>query len=168
MKRRLYFLLPDVEHTRAIISELQMTGVSTDQVHVLAGSGIDLQDLPHATERQQRDFGKRLETALWDGNLASFFVALCALLLMAYLQLAWYWLLPAAVMLVTFMLGEEFTRRIPNVHLSDFRDAMHHEEILLMVDVPVREVAAIEDRLHRRHPEAVVGGVGWHVDALHV
>lgn len=168
MKRRLYFLLPDVEHTRAVLRELEMTGISTGQVHVLAGPGIDLQDLPRATGRQQRDFGKLLETALWDGNLMVFFIALAALLLMAWVQLSWYWLLlPAAVMLATFVLGEEFTRRVPNVHLSEFRDALQHEEILLMVDVPVSEVAAVEELVHRHHPEAVTGGVGWHVDALH-
>lgn len=168
MKRRLYFLSPDVEHTRAVLRELEMTGISTGQVHVLAGPGIDLQELPRATGRQLRDFGKRLETLLWDGNLAVFFIALCALLHMAWLQLAWYWLLlPAAVMLLTFLLGEEFTRRVPNVHLSEFRDALQHEEILLMVDVPVSEVAAVEELVHRHHPEAVAGGVGWHVDALH-
>ena len=168
MKRRLYFLIPDVEHTRAVIHELQTTGVPVNQMHVLPGTGIDLQDLPRATGRQQRDFGKRLETLLWDGNLAVFFIALAALLLMAWLQPTWYWLmLPVAVMLVTFLLGEEFTRRIPNVHISEFQDALHHEEILLMVDVPADQVAAVEDRVHRHHPEAVAGGVGWHVDALH-
>lgn len=168
MKRRLYFLLPDVEHTRAVISELEMTGVSTGQMHVLAGPGIDLQDLPRATGRQQRDFGQWLETVLWDGNLAVFSIALAALLLIAWLQPAWYWLLlPTAVMLVTFVLGEEFTRRIPNVHLSEFRDALQHEEVLLTVDVPVSEVASIEERLHHNHPEAVAGGVGWYFDALH-
>jgi len=168
MKRRLYFLLPDVEHTRAIISELQISGVPTDQVHVLAGPSIDLLDLPRATGRQQRDFGRWLETVLWNGNLAVFFIALCALILLAWLQLSWYWLLlPAAVMLVAFVLGEEFTRRIPNIHLSEFRDALQHGEILLMVDVPVSAVAAVEERVHRHHPEAVVSGVGWHVAALH-
>jgi hypothetical protein len=168
MKRRLYFLLPDVEHTRAVIHDLQKTGVTSDQVHVLAGTGIDLQDLPRANGRQQRGFGERLETLLWDGNLAVFFTALAALLPMAWLQLAWYWLmLPAAVMLVTFVLGEEFTRRIPNVHVSQFRDALQHEEILLMVDVPANQVAAVEGLVPRHHPEAVAGGVGWQVDALH-
>lgn len=168
MKRRLYFLLPDVEHTRAVINELQMTGLSTGQLHALAGPGTDLQNLPRATERQRRDTGKRLEALFWNGNLAVFSIALVTLVVMAYLQTAWYWLLlPATVMLVSFMLGEEFTRRIPNVHLSEFRDALQHEEILLMVDVPAGAVTDVEDRVHRRHPEAVTGGVGWHIDSLH-
>lgn len=168
MKRRLYFLLPDVGHARELIGELGMNGVLTGQIHVMAGPGIDLEDLPRASGRQQRDVGGRLETWLWDGNLAVFCIALLALLLLAYLQVAWYWLLlPAAVMLLTFVLGEEFTRRIPNVHLSEFRDALRHEEVLLMADVPAGAVAQIESLVHRHHPAAVTGGVGWHVDALH-
>jgi hypothetical protein len=70
-------------------------------------------------------------------------------------------------MLATFLTGVEFTRHIPNVHLSEFTDAIHHREILLMVDVPVAQVAQVEKRVHRHHPEAVAGGVGWHSDALH-
>jgi len=45
-------------------------------------------------------------------------------------------------------------------------DAFQHREILLMLDVPVKEVARVEKLVHRHHPVAVAGGVGWHSDAL--
>jgi hypothetical protein len=168
MKRRLYFLLPDVTHARSVVSELLTTGVTTDHVHAHAKPGVDLQDLPQASGRQRKDFSARLETVLWDGNLIVFFAALLALVVMAYLQITWYWLLlPAAVMLATFILGEEFTRRVPDVHLSEFQDALRHGEILLMIDVPVTDVEHVEALVTRQHPEAVTGGVSWHVDALH-
>ena len=70
-------------------------------------------------------------------------------------------------MLTTFLAGLEFTTHIPNVHVSEFSDAIHHREILLMVDVPVSQVARVEELVHRHHPEAVTGGVGWQIDALH-
>lgn len=35
-----------------------------------------------------------------------------------------------------------------------------------MVDVPSGQVAEVEETVHRRHPEAIAGGVGWSVDAL--
>jgi hypothetical protein len=47
-------------------------------------------------------------------------------------------------------------------------DAMRHGELLLMVDVPVWRVERVEALVHKHHPEAVVGGVGWHIDALHI
>jgi len=169
MKRRLYFLLPDTGHTRTVVDELEASGIERRHMHVVAAEGIDLEGLPAATRTQREDLGARLETYLWDGNLALFFVALLALGVLALMQVSWYWLLlPLAVMLATFLSGLEFTSRIPNVHLSEFADALHHREILLLVDVPVGQVARVEERVQRHHPEAVAGGVGWHSDALHI
>jgi hypothetical protein len=155
-------------HARSVVGELLRTGVTTDRVHALSKPGVDLQDLPRASGRQRKDFSARLETVVWNGNLLVFFAALLTMVVLAYLQIAWYWLLlPAAVMLVTFLLGEEFTRRIPDVHLSEFQDALRHGEILLMIDVPASRVEHVESLVHKHHPEAVTGGVSWHVDALH-
>ncbi len=169
MKRRLYFLLPDTGHTQAVVNDLNMHGINTDAMHTLAKPGVDLSGLPVATGRQRRDSGARLETMLWDGNLVIFFIALVALITMAYTELGWLWLLlPAAVLLVTFVTGVVFTSQVPNVHLSEFRDAMRHGELLLMVDVPAWRVERVEALIHKHHPEAVVGGVGWHIDALHI
>jgi hypothetical protein len=168
MNRRLYFLLPDVAHAQSVVRELLTAGVTTGHVHALARPDVDLQDLPQASARQRSDFGARLEAVLWNGNLLVFFSALLVMVALAYLQVAWYWqLLPAAVMLTTFLLGEEFTRRIPDVHLSEFRDALRHGEILLMVDVPANRVEGVESMIHKHHPEAVPGGASWHIDALH-
>ncbi len=168
MNRRLYFLFPDVRHAQSVVRELRTAGVTSDHVHALAIPGVDLQDLPQASARQRNDFSARLETVLWNGNLLVFFGALLVMAMLAYLQVAWYWLLlPAAVMLTTFLLGEEFTRRIPDVHLTEFRDALRHGEILLMVDVPASNVERVESMVHKHHPEAVTGGVSWHVEALH-
>ena len=169
MKRRLYFLLPDTGHARAVVNDLKVFGIKTDAMHVLAKPGVDLSGLPVATGRQRRDAGARLETILWDGNLAIFFIALAALITMAFVQLGWFWLLlSVAVMVVTFVMGIVFTSQVPNVHLSEFRDAMHHGEILLMVDVPLWQIERVEALVHTHHPEAAIGGVGWHIDALHI
>jgi hypothetical protein len=54
-------------------------------------------------------------------------------------SLAWGWLLlPAGGMLVSFLMELEFVMRTPNVHLAEFQSAMHHREILLMIDALVR------------------------------
>jgi hypothetical protein len=34
--------------------------------------------------------------------------------------------------------------------------------------VPVGQVARIEKLIHHNHPEAVTGGVGWHINALQI
>ena len=138
-------------------------------MHVIAAQGVDLEGLPDATRNQRQDLGARLEAIAWDGNLMLFFIALLALIVLALMQVSWYWLLfPLAAMLATFLAGMEFTRRLPHVHLSEFTDAIHHREILLMVDVPMGQVARVEELVHRHPPEVVAGGVGWHADALHI
>jgi hypothetical protein len=169
MKRRLYFLLPDTGHARSVVDELESGGIERRHMHVVSAQGVDLEGLPVATRNQRRDLGARLENLVWAGNLVLFFVASLAMIVLALMQVSWYWLLlPLAIMLATFFSGLEFTSHIPNVHLSEFTDAIHHREILLMVDVPVGQVARVEALVQRHHPEAVAGGVGWHSDALHI
>jgi len=169
MKRRLYFLLPDTEHAKAVVSELQARGIERDSMHAIAGRGGNVSGLPVASQMQRNDLGARIEHYLWGGNLALFFLALIAMVMLALLPLPWWWLLlPAGIMLVTFLTGLEFVMHTPNVHLAEFQSAMQHREILLMIDVPARQVADVEELVHRHHPEAIAGGVGWSVDALQV
>jgi len=169
MKRRLYFLLPDAEHARVVVNELEARGIERNFMHAIAGRGGDVNGLPVATRMQRNDLGARIEHYLWGGNLALFFLALIALVVFALLPLSWWWLLlPAGVMLVSFLTGLEFVMHTPNVHLDEFQSAMRHREILLMIDVPAGQVAEVEEMVHRLHPEAITGGVGWSVNALQV
>jgi hypothetical protein len=169
MKRRLYFLFPDKAHAAALISDLDSRGIERDQIHAIAGRGGDAVGLPVASRMQRNDTGARIERYLWSGNLLLFFVALIALVVLALLPLpAWWLLLPGAIMFACFLSGLEFVMRTPNVHLEEFKSALGHREILLMIDVPVGQVAGVEKLARRRHPEAIAGGVGWSIDALPV
>ena len=169
MKRRLYFLLPDVAHARAVVARLETNGIESKYTHVIAAQGIDLEDLPLASANQRMDLGARLETIFWDGNLVLFFLALIALTALILMNASGFWLLvPAIIMLTTFIVGVGFTRYIPNVHLSEFVDALRRREILLMVDVSAGQVARVEKLIHHNHPEAINGGVGWHINALQI
>jgi hypothetical protein len=64
------------------------------------------------------------------------------------------------------ILGDRFAH-VPNVHLQEFRDALRHGEILLMIDVPQQRVDEVEYRVLARHPEAVAGGSSWNAPLLH-
>ena len=85
--------------------------------------------------------------------------------LLIFSGLTWWLLLPLAVMVANFLAGLYFTS-LPNTHLGEFRDALGHGEVLLMVDVPENQVALVEHRVHHQHPEAAVGGVGWGTQAF--
>lgn len=168
MKRRLFFLLPDIAHTHAVIKELLASGIRRDALHVVAKPGLDTRHLPVTVYPRLGDSAGRLETILWDGNLLVFLLALLAGIAMFLLQLHWSWLLlPAAVMLISSAAGVLFTAHVPSVQLSGFADAIHHGELLLTIDVPLRHVSWVESLVHRHHPEAVAGGVSWHIDFLH-
>lgn len=165
MLRRLFFLFPKVDNARQAVQELNERGVGTRHIHAIA-RGVDLTGLPEATERQKNDTAFRLEWFVWNTNLAVFAAAVAALIASLVMDQALVALMSLLVMLLTFIAGEQFAVRVPDVHLTEFTDALSHGEVLLMVDVPAYRVAEIEDYVHHRHPESAAGGVSWTVDAF--
>ena len=169
MKRRLYFLLPETSHAARLVDDLQQRGISASSMHTIANEGIDISSLPSSNPRQRNNTANKLENWLWDIDLILFFLALIALLLMIAQQVpGWTLIIPLAIMAVTVALGSYFIKHIPNVHLQEFRSALRHREILLMVDV---DKAHVHDTLHwveHHHPEAVTGGVSWTSTALKI
>ena len=164
--RRLYFLFPDAVHARRVTRELNQAGVDEQHIHAVAREGADLSALPAATVRQRQDAAGRIEAVAWNSNLALFAAAAVALLAALFLQSLWLAIGALVLMSATFLGGAWFALRVPDVHLDEFREAIAHGEIVLMVDVPPKRVAEIEDLVHRRHPEANVGGVGWSIEGL--
>ncbi len=164
--RRLYFLFPDPDHARGVTRELVQAGVDEQHIHAVARDGVDLSALPAATVRQRRDSAAGIEAVAWNSNLVLFAAASVALLVSLLLASVWLAVGALVVMAVTFLGGAWFALRVPDVHLDEFRAALAHGEIVLMVDVAPERVAEIEDLVHRRHPEANVGGVGWSIEGL--
>jgi hypothetical protein len=168
MKRRLYFLFPDAQKARRAVEELDQAGIDRTHIHALAKEGVALPGLPGATPLQKADWGHRIERMLWGGNLAIFGIALLFVVVALPAGFPGAMVFALAVMLATFAAGAAFALKVPHVHLGEFRDALAHGEVLLMVDVPRGRVSEVEDRVHRHHPEATVGGVGWSADMLRV
>lgn len=166
--RRLYFIVPDEPQAVKLVADLEAAGVERRQIHALAGKGASLQTLPPASERQRRDMVWHLERLLWTGNLGLFAVATAGLMVSLLFDSATGAFLSAAVMAASFIAGFLFATRVPDVHLDEFRGVLAHPEVLLMVDVPKRRVAEIEEMVSRRHPEATAGGAGWTIEALQI
>ena len=168
MKRRLYFLFSDTGQARKAVSDLDGIGVDAGHVHVLARPGIDLSDLPPATERQRHDVLKRLDQTLWGGNLMLFGAAFAGLVLTVVSSNVIGMVLSVAVMIASVTGGALYALRMPVVHLEEFHEALRHGELLLMVDVPRDCVEDVEELMRRRHQEAVAGGSAWTLDAFGV
>ncbi|HED17770.1 MAG TPA: hypothetical protein ENI64_13280 [Gammaproteobacteria bacterium] len=160
MDRRLYFLIPDAEHCMCVINDLRSAGKQSLRFHIKTGSSLDAADLPAELQDIHGDWPHQLERILWNTNLGVFFAALfvlfIGLLTSSVLTIAG----SLAVMLVTFLAGLAVTL-LPDVPIHEFEQALRHREVLLMVDTPMKNVASIEQRVHRYHPEAVAGGVSW-------
>jgi hypothetical protein len=165
MLRRLFFLFPDEASGQRAVDKLADLGIPRRRMHAIAPH-VELKTLPPATERQIKDTAFRIEWILWSTNLAVFALALLTLVV-TLLAGEYVWSLTAlSLMLVTFLAGELFVVRVPDVHLTEFVDALAHGEILLMIDVPSSRVTEIENIVHHGYPVAAVGGVSWTVDAF--
>ncbi len=165
MLRRLFFLFPDEPHAQRVVDQLVSLNIPIRRFHAI-GQNIELKTLPQATQRQKNDTAFRIEKFLWSANLAVFALALVALVT-ALVAGEFNWvMISLLVMAVTFIAGEQFAVRVPDVHLTEFTDALSRGEILLMIDVPSKRVAEIENFIHRKYPEAFGGGVSWSVDAF--
>lgn len=164
--RRLYFIIPDESRTAKVVGDLEAAGMDRRHIHAIAGKGAASQTLPAANERQRHDTVWRLQRILWTGDLALFAAAAIALIVSLRQDSAAGAVLSLAVMLLTFLAGFLFATRVPDTHLDEFRGALAHPEVLLMVDVPKRRVAEVEELISRHHPEATAGGTGWTIEAL--
>ena len=162
---RLYFLLPDENTAEKVVDDLGQTGIEFRNLHAHV-KHVSSDQLPAATRWQKIDLAQSLENVIWRSDLIIFFIALMiflAVLIMGSL----YWSLAAlALMLATFLTGNWFAEFMPKVHLREFEHALSHGEVLLMVDVPRKKVAEVEERVRHYHPAAIPGGSSWTIQSL--
>jgi hypothetical protein len=158
MRRRLYFLLPDVDAARRTRDDLLLATVEDRHLHFLARRGTDLDGLREANAIQKTDLvhGGQIGMAVGGlgGILLGIFLLLAPPLGGSPLQYA--------VVLATALGGAAFGAwvgslvgaGVPNSRLKAFEPAMQSGQVLLMVDVPFHRVSEIRELVQRRHPEA--------------
>ena len=165
MLRRLFFLFPNEIKAQRAVNQLLFLKIAMRHMHAIS-PGRKLITLPEATDRQKNDTTFKVERFLWHANLLLFVFALLMLGASAIIFSGMLAVVSLGLILATFIAGEQFVVKVPDVHLTEFTDALSHGEVLLMVDVPRHVVAEVENFIHHKHPDAVVGGVGWTMDAF--
>jgi hypothetical protein len=163
MKRRLYYLLPNCSDAEKLVNELAGSVVSKQDVHAVAKDKLHWNSIDNIQASNENDRDYFVEWFLWRFNLALFFMALIALVAISIWNPGIWLILPLTIMMSTLVSGLLFVLRIPNVHLDEFRAALQHGEVLLMIDVPAADIKRVDQLVHRKHPEAVTGGVCWHL-----
>src|SRR5690349_20551424 len=74
MRRRMYFVLPNMQRVKSVYRELALAQVEERHVHVLAKEGTPLEGLPEATVLQKSDATR----AVWLGVLVGALAGLVA------------------------------------------------------------------------------------------
>lgn len=163
MKRRLYYLLPDSSDAEKLVNELAGSVISKQDIHAVAKDKLRLNNIDDIQASNENDRDYIVEWFLWRINLALFFVALMALVAILIWNPGIWLTLPLTIMMGTFVSGLLFVLRMPNVHMNEFRTALQHGEVLLMIDVSAADIKHVDQLVHRKHPEAVTGGGCWHL-----
>lgn len=157
MRRRLYFVLPDIASAKQIVNDLLLARIEDRHMHFLAKDGVALDGLHEASILQKSDIVHGAETGIVIGGVAGVVAGIAVMMFPptgASMQLV--------TVLITAVLGAMFgawvssmiASSVPNSRLREFEHEIESGKILLMVDVPSTRVAEIRELFGRRHPEA--------------
>ena len=161
MRRRLYFVLPDLESARRTADDLLLARVEDRHMHFLARRGTDLSGLHEAGYLIKTDFVHGAGVGLGLGALGGAVVG--ALLVFYPIEgtqahpLAFFVAVLVGAILGTWV-ASMVGASVPNSKLRQFQRDIDAGKILLMVDVPLAAVDEIGDVVKARHPEAVPAG----------
>jgi hypothetical protein len=161
MRRRLYFLLPDVGTAREMLDAMLLARIEERHIRFLAKRGMLPPDLPEATVFQKTDIVHGAEMGMTIGGIAGVLGGILVVLFPPHgapLQLV--------TILVTALVGALFgmwvsslaASAVPNSRLRPFQDDIERGRILMMVDVPFRRAGEITELVQRRHPMARPAG----------
>jgi len=162
MRRRLYFVLPDLASARLTANDLLLARVEFRHMHFLARRDIDLGDLHEANPLQKTDLVHGAEVGLILGGIGGLLLGLFVVFSPppgVTLEL----IIVLATALGGALLGAWIASlvgaSVPNSRLKQYQADIEAGRILLMVDVPPARVEEIRELVHRRHPEASGGAM---------
>jgi len=161
MRRRLYFVLPDVESAKRTADDLLLARVDDRHMRFLARRGTALDPLHEAGYLDKTDAVHGAAVGLALGGIIGL---LAGALVVAYPPEGTNPRLVALLigMLIGAPLGAWMASMagaaVPNSRLRQFSADIEAGRVLMMVDVPFRRVAEINELVASRHPEAVPRG----------
>jgi hypothetical protein len=161
MRRRLYFVLPDLESAKRAADDLLLARVEDRHMRFLARRGTALDPLHEAGYLDKTDIVHGAAVGLALGGVIG---ALTGALVVAYPPEGTNPQLVAVLigMLIGAPLGGWMASMagaaVPNSRLRQFQADMETGRLLMMVDVPYRRVDEITDLVVSRHPDAVPRG----------
>jgi hypothetical protein len=158
MKRRLYFLLPDVECATRTADDLLLARVEDRHMHCLAKRGTELGALHEASYLIKTDLMRGAGIGLFCGALGG---VILGYMIVNHPPEGTHPGLAAAVIaaivgaLLGVWMGSMAATAVPNSRLKQFENDIARGKVLMIVDVPYEKVDRIRDIVAARHPEVV-------------
>ncbi|HEX6362906.1 MAG TPA: DUF1269 domain-containing protein [Albitalea sp.] len=163
MRRRIYWLLPDLESAKRTMDDLLLARISEQHIHFVAREGADMTGLHAANVLQTSDVVRAAEVGLLVGGGVGALLGAVAAWFFPVVGEPPQWGLMAVLAILGGLFGAWSSSMIgvstPSSRLRRFEPAIAQGQILLMVDVPRSRVDEIEARLQALHPEAHLEGV---------
>jgi len=161
MRRRLYFLLPNVDTARQAANDLLLARVEDRHMHFLAKRGTDLGELHEANYLHKSDLLHGAGIGFMLGGLGG--MALGAVIMSyppegTHPQLVAFLIATIVGAVLGAWMASMAAAAVPNSRLKQFQDEIASGKVLLMLDVPFGRVEEIQGFMSGRHPEAVSGG----------
>ncbi len=169
MRRRIYFLAPDLGVTRTIIDELRAAKFVDEQhIGVIARDDITHEDVPESTLLQSSDLKEGAGHGVAYGGAVGLVAGLVAVAVPP-VGLALGGGILAGVLggaSVGAIVGGFIGSYEPNRELEEFEDAIKRGEILILVDAPMERVDEVEELVRSKHPNVKFGGTEPHDPAF--
>ncbi|MFS2100997.1 DUF1269 domain-containing protein [Variovorax sp. Varisp85] len=158
MKRRIYWLMPDLASARRAMDDLVRARVDVARIHFAGPEGMDMAGLHAANVWQTSDVVHAAKTGWAVGSACGIVVGLMAALMFPIFGDDPEWEVAVLVAVVGGVVGTWSASMIgisiPSPRLQRFEGAIAQGQILLMVDLPRSRVRDIEALLQSAHPEA--------------
>ena len=166
MRRRMYYVIPDLASARRMMDDLLLARVGERHIHFLARPGTPMDGLHECNVLQKTDLVHGAQTGLIVGALLG---CIGGWLLVMFVLTEAHWQIATVIgtsvlgavlgMWVSSMVGSA----IPNSRLKQFQALIDQGRILCMIDVPEHNVERVKTLLGERHPEAQDRGLDPHI-----
>lgn len=162
MRRRIYWLLPDLASARRAMDDLLLARIEESHIHFVASDTADLTGLHAANVFQTSDLIPAAQSGLVIGGAVGALAGVAAAMYPIVGDTP-QWGVVGVLAIVGGLFGAWSSSMLgssaPNRRLKRFEAAIQQGQLLLMVDVPKGRLEEIEEMLQTRHPEGHFEGV---------
>jgi len=158
VKRRIYWLMPDLASARRAMDDLVRARVDVARIHFAGPEGMDMSGLHAANVWQTSDLVHAAKTGWMVGSACGVVLGLVAAMMFPIVGDDPEWEVAVFVAILGGVVGAWSASMvgisIPSTRLQRFEGAIAAGQILLMVDLPRSRVREVEALLQSAHPEA--------------